>query len=231
MNNNASEVTTPPDSARDFNSSDRESASPAASGYFDLRAGHSSANTTPPPQYEAHRPASGSSWDLDKRLGGKGLNCPLSRQATTINVAASAPNGTCGFEHLRQLGVDQRPTSSGLTTTVRDDSDLSATLEMLSCSVGSNMPRSVGVPADAPPVPPLPAQYLHQVTLGTSFLTMGRIPMQPESFARSEQVPADAKVYESSDSITSMADEEDFEIRSRARSDEDDDGIFGRMEE
>ena len=231
MNNNASEVTTPPDSARDFNSSDRESASPAASGYSDLRAGQSSANTTPPPQTEVHRSASGSSWDLDKRLGGKGLSFPLARQAAMSNMAASAPNGSCGFGHLRQLSVDHQPISSGLTKTVRDDGDLSATLEMLSCSVGSNLPRSIGVPADAPPVPPLPAQYLDQVTLGTSFLTMGSIPTQPESFARGEHVPVDAKVYESSDSITSIADEEDFEMRSRARSDEDDDGIFGRMEE
>ncbi|CCF45277.1 hypothetical protein CH063_14411 [Colletotrichum higginsianum] len=44
------DVTTPPDSAKDFPSDQEESASPAASGYSDER--HSSADTTPPPQLE-----------------------------------------------------------------------------------------------------------------------------------------------------------------------------------
>jgi hypothetical protein len=36
---------------------------------------------------------------------------------------------------------------------------------------------------------------------------------------------------EDRDGQDSVADDDDFDARSRARSDEDDDGVFGRMEE
>ncbi|KAJ2906850.1 hypothetical protein MKZ38_010348 [Zalerion maritima] len=229
MNNRPDDATTPPESAKDFNNSDRESASPAASGYSDHRGGLSSADTTPPPQSEVFGSTSRSAWNVSKRhSSGSGLTQSLQAAKTATNVAASAPNGSSGFGHFRQVSHNQRPPSSGMNKTGRDDRDLAATLEMLSCSVGSNPSRSVEVPSDAPPVPPLPAQFLGQVGLGTSFMTMGSFPTQPESFARGEHPVEDIKMEESSESIV---DDDDFDLRSRARSDEDDDGIFGRMEE
>jgi hypothetical protein len=105
-------------------------------------------------------------------------------------------------------------------------------VELLSCSFNSNGggSRTVHLPADAPPVPPLPAQYLDQGMLsGTSFINS--YPSRaPESFTRGEMRRVDAKmeVEESGESV--MGDDEE-DMRSRARSDEDDDGVFGRMEE
>jgi hypothetical protein len=114
--------------------------------------------------------------------------------------------------------------------TGQDDRELAAAVELLSCSFGSNGgSRTVHLPADAPPVPPLPAQYLDQGILsGTSFINS--YPSRaPESFTRGEMRRVDAKMEESAESV--MDDDDDDFLRSRARSDEDDDGVFGRMEE
>jgi hypothetical protein len=55
----------------------------------------------------------------------------------------------------------------------------------------------------------------------------------PESFTRGELRRADAKMEGSPESVMGDDDEDmqDEDMRSRARSDEDDDGVFGRMEE
>lgn len=229
MNNRASDETTPPESAKDFNTSDHESASPAASGDSDHRAGQSSADTTPPPRSEVFGATSQAAWAVSKRhSSASGITKSL-QAAAGSSIATSAPNGPTGLGHFRQLSHDQRPLSSGLSRTGRDDSDLAATLEMLSCSVGSNGSPSAGILHNIPPVPPLPAQYLDQIGLGSSFMTLGSFPAQPESFARGER-PSDAmKMEDSNDSAG--GEDDDFDKRSRARSDEDDDGVFGRMEE
>lgn len=222
-------MSTPPDSAKDSNGSDRESASPAASGYSDHRGGQSSANTTPPPQSESFGFTPRSiSVGAKRYVSGSGLTQSLRQAGAGSFIAASAPNGSSGFGHFRQLSVDQRPTSSGLNKTGRDDRDLAATLEMLSCSVGSNASRTAGAAIDAPPVPPLPIKYFDSVDLSSSFMTMGSFPIQPESFARAEYVREETKMDTGSEG---QVDDEDFDMRPRARSDEEDDGVFGRMEE
>ena len=134
--------------------------------------------------------------------------------------------------------------SSGRNATGQDDRELAAAVELLSCSFNSNgggvgagglssslRNGTVHLPADAPPVPPLPAQYLDQGILsGTSFINS--YPSRaPESFTRGEMrrvADASSKMEESGESV--MGDDDD-DMRSRARSDEDDDGVFGRMEE
>ncbi|KAK2005323.1 hypothetical protein LZ32DRAFT_623807 [Colletotrichum eremochloae] len=89
---------------------------------------------------------------------------------------------------------------------------------------------------DAPPVPPLPAQYLDQAAsfssagFSASFSAgfLNSFPSrQPESFTRGEIRNTNVKMEESD----SVMDDDDFDSRSRSRSDEDDDGVFGRMEE
>ncbi|CCF46915.1 hypothetical protein CH063_15507 [Colletotrichum higginsianum] len=143
-----------------------------------------------------------------------------------------------GFSsHFRQTSQDQRPPSSGRNATGQEDRDLAAAVELLSCSFNSNSGRTVQLPADAPPVPPLPAQYLDQAasfssaagfSAGFSAGFLNSFPSrQPESFTRGELRNADVKM-EDSDSVM---DDDDFDRRSRSRSDEDDDGVFGRMEE
>ena len=244
MNNNASDpaaaanptTTTPPDSARDF--SDRDSASPAASGYSEQQ-DRGSADTTPPPQLDAIHAANASYRSFGKRYSsGSGLSRSYQTAPYASSAAGSVPS-VSGFGHFRQLSQDQRPMSSGRNATGQDDRELAAAVELLSCSFNSNgggAPSSfrngtVHLPADAPPVPPLPAQYLDQGILsGTSFINS--YPSRaPESFTRGEMrrvADASSKMEESGESV--MGDDDD-DMRSRARSDEDDDGVFGRMEE
>lgn len=223
-------TTTPPDSARDF-ISDRDSASPAASGYSE-QPDRGSADTTPPPQLDPFQAANASYRSFGKRYSsGNGLSRSYQTAPYGSSVADSVTS-VSGFGHFRQLSQDQRPTSSGRNATGQDDRELAAAVELLSCSFNSNGggSRTVHLPADAPPVPPLPAQYLDQGMLsGTSFINS--YPSRaPESFTRGEMRRVDAKM-EVEESGESVMGDDDEDMRSRARSDEDDDGVFGRMEE
>ncbi len=170
MNTSEPEATTPPDSARDY-SSELDSASPAASAYSDHHDG-SSADTTPPPQLEGANAANPSYGAFSKRYSsGSGFARSYQSAPSTSSLAGSMPN-VLGFGHHRHFSQDQRPPSSGENATGQDDRDLAAAVELLSCSYGSNgSSRTVLLPADAPPVPPLPVQYLDQAALtGTSFI-------------------------------------------------------------
>jgi hypothetical protein len=218
---------TPPESSKDF-PSDVESLSPAASGYSDQAERQSSADTTPPPMGEGlafasnpyrKRYSSGSGFSRSYQSAPSGL------LAADLNAQGS------GFGHTRQRSIEHRPSSSGLNATGQEDHDLAAAVELLSCSFGSNNGSrgTVTLPADAPPVPPVPAQYRDQAaSLSTSFFNSLPVPgRQPESFTRGE-MRRDSEDVKMEDGAGS---DDDFDMRSRARSDEDDDGVFGRMED
>jgi hypothetical protein len=225
--NTSVNATTPPDSARDFNSDLESSASPTASGYSDLH-DRSSADTTPPPQSDAINVTNASYRSMSKRYSsGSGFARSYQSAPSNGSIAGSIPNSS-GFSHFRQLSQEQRPTSSGKNATGQEDRDLAAAVELLSCSLNSNSgPRTVLL-EDAPPVPPLPAQYLEQAALAGSFIKS--FPKgAPESFTRGELHREDVKMEESAESV--MDEDDDYDLRSRARSDEEDDGVFGRMEE
>ncbi|KAH8909514.1 hypothetical protein BR93DRAFT_394553 [Coniochaeta sp. PMI_546] len=232
MNNEVKDSTTPPDSAKDF-ASDQESASPAASGFSDVH-DRSSADTTPPPAPEPQAIGQGRPYrSMSKRLSsGSGFGRSYQSAPFTAGSFTGSTPVSSGFGHFRQQSQDQRPTSSGKNTTGKDDRELAAAVELLSCSLGSNAgsSRAVHLPADAPPVPPLPAQYLDQAVLtGTSFINS--FPRRaPESFTRSTRSEMHRDDVKMEGSGESAADDED-DVMSRARSDEDDEGVFGRMEE
>lgn len=216
---NAVTATTPPDSARDF-TSERDSASPLASAYSEQQ-DRSSADTTPPPHLDAISAANASYRSFGKRYSSNGLSRSYQTAPYATSAAGSVPS-VSGFGHFRQLSHDQRPTSSGRNATGQDDRELAAAVELLSCSFGST---TVHLPADAPPVPPLPAQYLDQGILSGGSFINSYPSRAPESFTRGEmRREVDTKMEESGES-------DDEDMRSRARSDEDDDGVFGRMEE
>lgn len=229
--NGKESATTPPDSAKDF-PSDPESSSPAASGYSDPAERQSSADTTPPPQVEGIN-FSGTAYRNKRYSSGAGFSRSYQSAPSAAPVgAASLPFGS-GFGHFRQPSNDLRPTSSGQNASNQDDRDLAAAVELLSCSFGSSNggSRTVTLPADAPPVPPLPAQYLDQAASLSNTGFINSFPSrQPESFTRGDmrRPSEDVKMEESGDSVM---DDDEFDMRSRARSDEDDDGVFGRMEE
>lgn len=221
--------TTPPDSAKDFQS-DQDSASPAASGSSEQLDGTSSADTTPPPQADMFNMySSGSYTGRHKRYSSGNSYSRSYQSAPGANSlqSGSIPSGS-GFGHHRQPSHERRPPSSGISRNQEDDG-LAAAVELLSCSFGSTgTPRSIPVtlPADAPPVPHIPARYLN--ISGTN-LTPVQHPRHTESYTR-HQVHRDGDI-KMEESEESTADDEEYDQRSRGRSDEDDDGVFGRMEE
>ncbi|KAM0535614.1 hypothetical protein ACHAPP_003716 [Verticillium nonalfalfae] len=227
MNGPGKDSSTPPESAKDFQSDPESAPSPeaSASGYSDSR--HSSADTTPPPQIEGMT-MSGSSGPFSKRYSGFGRSYQ-SAPSTNPLVTGSMPSGPGGFAHFRHQSQDGRPPSSGRNTTGQEDHELAAAVELLSCSFNSNNgSRTVNLPADVPPVPPLPSRYLDQAASFNNTGFLSSYPSrQPESFTRGEIRHRDTKAEESD----SMMDDDEFDRRSRSRSDEDDDGVFGRMEE
>lgn len=216
------EVVTPPDSAKDF-ASEPESASPSASGYSEQHERQSSADTTPPP--------------FGEPLGFNGLAYREKRLSGGSGIARSFQSPSMGPELLpgsipNAQWSDVRRPSMGHNATGNEDRDLAAAVELLSCSFGSNGGREVvGLPAGAPPVPPVPEQYRDQARSFSNAGFINSFPTrQPESFTRGEfrRGSQDVKMEDSGESA---ADEDDLDSRSRARSDEDDDGVFGRMEE
>ncbi|KAI9740742.1 MAG: hypothetical protein M1818_004707 [Claussenomyces sp. TS43310] len=231
---NSTDAPTPPDSARDFHS-DQDSASPAASGSSDQLDGLSSADTTPPPQTDAQTSYSysGSSYGTRVKRYSNGNTYSRSYQSGPFSNSqvgdGSAPNGF-GFSHYHQQSSERRPLSSGLTIEGQEDeAGLAAAVELLSCSFGTPRTGPVTLPPDIPPVPPLPAQYLSQGALsGQSFNPIRQVQPVSKSYMREEKGhhPRDVEMEDES-----VMDDEDFDIRSRDRSDEDDDGVFGRMEE
>lgn len=222
--------TTPPDSAKDFQS-DQDSASPAPSG-SEGNDRASSADTTPPPNVDinnAYRSGSYTGRSHKRYSSGYGFSRSY-QSAPSANSAngGSMPLGS-DFGHHRQPSHERRPPSSGFNRNAEDDG-LAAAVELLSCSFGSTgTPRTIPVtlPEDAPPVPHIPAQYLNGFSGST--LTPNLHPQQPESYTRHRlQLDGDVKMEESEESVV---DEDEYDQRSRGRSDEDDDGVFGRMEE
>lgn len=219
MNGTNDSATTPPDSTKDF-TSETDATSPAASGYSEQAERQSSADTTPPPMSEGH---------FD------GMGYRSKRLSSTDTIARSFQAGSLSNGEFGQWGSERRLSSprNGNNNTGKDDRDLAAAVELLSCSFNSNNGslNTVTVPADAPPVPPLPTQYAEQARSLSNAGFINSFPSrQPESFTRGE-FRRDSEDIKMEDSAESAADEDDLDLRSQHRSDEDDDGVFGRMEE
>jgi len=227
---------TPVDSTKDFGS-DQESASPAASGSSDQHDGASSADTTPPPQGDMFNQSGlSSSYNSRHKRHSSGYGYSRSYQSAPSAKSNYGSVPTTAFGHKRHSSREPRPLSSGISRNNEDDG-LAAAVELLSCSFGSNgTPRTMNIPVtlpeDAPPVPHIPAQYLGQGAFsnfsGTT-LAHSLKPLHQESYTRGEKhLDRDVKMEESEESVV---DDEEYDQRSRGRSDEEDDGVFGRMEE
>jgi hypothetical protein len=197
--------------------------SPAASGSSDPQDSEmSSIETTPPPQLDdsgfnsATRPDFGS-----KRFSTNSSAYSQSYQSSVFSE--SAPNSRPYMSHHRQYSTDGRPTTSGTSVNGGEDSehaDLTAAVGLLSCSFGTPKSGAMMLPADVPPVPPLPTRFLGSKAdhLSGSALTFNA--SQSYSYLRAKKdVDMDAELSD---------DELD---RHRGRSDEDDEGMFGQMEE
>lgn len=215
---------------------DSDRSSPPASGSSDLREELSSTETTPPPHMEDHAlgsyPHSHFGHRSNKRYSANSSAYGQSYQST---IFSDQGNGG----HIRQWSnVSDRPTTSGTSVAGsyhddgNDHADLAAAVGLLSCSYGTPKSSAVVMPADVPPVPPLPAKFMDlnyhsQVLSGSTLVTA-----QQSSMRNSFRHHSDSKDVDMDDDH--FADEEDYRMshsRSRGRADEDDDAFFGRMEE
>lgn len=186
---------------------DSDSSSPAASGSSDLRDEPSSAETSPPPQSEhAYRDPN------TKRYSNSSSAYSRSYQST---FSDSVPSASGFGSHYRQWSVSSnRPgtanTSIAESYPEEDPADLAAAVGLLSCSYGTPKSGPTALPADIPPVPPLPAKYQGASAPGVA----SRMP-----YVNSQ---------DDVDMDEDMSDEE-AHVASRHQHD-DDEGIFGKMD-
>lgn len=146
--------------------SERSSASPTASGISELRDGLSSTETTPPPISEdgvfTTKPGEG------YRFGGNNMSSAFSRSFQSVpssSFAGSAPSYSPARSHFRQSSTDTRPSTADTGVLDDDAMGLAAAIEL--CNFGTPRSGPSAMPADVPPVPPLPARYLGQ-SLGSN---------------------------------------------------------------
>jgi hypothetical protein len=217
--------------------SDNSSASPGASS--ELRGDLSSAETTPPP-------LSDETGDQDKQFR---VNSPsaFSRSLQSIpssSFTGSAPPYSPAFSHFRQSSVDTRPSTAEAGTADEDDADLAAAIRL--CSFGTPRSKPVVLASDVPPVPPLPARYLSQSagrnlhadgsrggvssTCASASTIFNSYSLDPShSYKVSDE--RDVKMADADCGSRHRGnDDVDFGTR-EAHADDDDDGVFGRMEE
>ncbi|KAI9806265.1 MAG: hypothetical protein M1825_006380 [Sarcosagium campestre] len=224
---------TPVEATKDSSSDDHSSASPAASGSSGTREDASSADTTPPPQTDEHGSgvftSRGSRAGRSKRYSSNGSSYSRSYQSARSPAAisaASAPSGSM-LDYYPYGQAESRPPSSGVALAGQGDDEeagLAAAVELLSCSFGTPRSGPVTLPPDVPPVPPLPARYMDA---------------SQRKFSNSAVVPgyqiapvnSDVRMNFGEGSVAEDEDHEQHYIGRGGRSDEEDDGVFGRMEE
>ncbi|KAF1918959.1 hypothetical protein BDU57DRAFT_124563 [Ampelomyces quisqualis] len=222
----------------DAGDSDQSSLSPPASGSSDLRDELSSTETTPPPQSDDHAvgsysyPHSHFGHRSVKRYSGNS-----SAYSHSYQSAVFSDNGNA-HHYCQWSNVPDRPTTSGTSVAgsyhddVNDHADLAAAVGLLSCSYGTPKSGSVALPADVPPVPPLPAKFLDFNQGRKSLSGSTTVMAQQSSMRNSYRYHSESKDVDMDDD--NFADEEDYRqsnSRSRGRIEEDDDAFFGRMEE
>ncbi|KAH7070437.1 hypothetical protein BKA63DRAFT_493471 [Paraphoma chrysanthemicola] len=221
----------------DAGDSDHSSLSPPASGSSDLRDEVSSTETTPPPQMDDHAvgsfPHSHFGHRSIKRYSGNSSAYSQSYQSTVFSDGGNT-------HHYRQWSnVSDRPTTSGTSVAGsyhddgNDHADLAAAVGLLSCSYGTPKSGPVALPADVPPVPPLPAKFLDFNHGQQSLSGSTTVTAQQSSIRNSYRYQSESKDVDMDDDH--FADEEDYrQSHSRRRDrivEEDDDAFFGGMEE
>lgn len=214
--------------AMNHDAPDSDTSSPAASGSSDLHSdGMSSTHTSPPPQLEEESGVDAfdsSRMDPSKRFSSNSSVYSHSYQSSSI-LSESAPASRPYMSHYRQWSADNRPTTSGTSVagsyTDEEHADLAAAVGLLSCSFGTPKSGPVLLPADVPPVPPLPAQFLGQKADHLSGSTITGLRREYDSYLRERKT----------EDIEMMEEDDDYHHSPARRSDDDEEGMFGKMEE
>ncbi|KAL4980346.1 hypothetical protein BDW66DRAFT_125015 [Aspergillus desertorum] len=229
--------------------SETSSASPDASS--ELRDGLSSAETTPPPMDEDNSDDD-MSIEPEKPFSVNNAASQYSHSFQSVPASSftgSAPWPSPGFSHFRHSSIDARPPTAEAKLADDDEADLAAAIGL--CNFGTPRMGPTSVSPGVPPVPPLPSRFLDQAnsseyrnlarsgsgasvadtTLANShqdvFLPLSYNPSM--SYKVSDEREVRLENTERSSRQTRNADV-DFGSRP-THTDDDDDGVFGRMEE
>ncbi|KAL9577028.1 MAG: hypothetical protein Q9212_006641 [Teloschistes hypoglaucus] len=226
----------PPDTAKTIES-DHSSASPDISAPSELYDDDiSSAETTPPPTSEPVYAQDSFSAIQDKRHSGTSSAFSRSYQSAPSSsyAAGSMPSSSYG----QQYPYQRRPSTSGTLSASQlavdeEEAGLAAAVQSL-CSFGTPRTGPVHLPPGVPPVPPLPAQYAAQKTKRLSANTVTPTPHDfglPPTATQRISNERGAKNRGSRSMYHGEDDELDQLSMNQTRNDEDDIGIFGRMDE
>ncbi|KAL2819343.1 hypothetical protein BDW59DRAFT_151470 [Aspergillus cavernicola] len=227
--------------------SEASSTSPDASS--ELRDGLSSAETTPPPIDEDDGDDN-MSIEPEKRFEVNNAGPQYSHSFQSVpssSFTGSAPWASPAFSHFRHSSIDTRPSTAEAKLHDDDEADLAAAIGL--CNFGTPRMGPMSMSPDIPPVPPLPSRFLDQAgssenhNLGRSgtsvadtalpnsqqdvFLSLSYNPSL--SYKVSDEREVRRGNTERSSRQTRNADV-DFGSRP-TQADDDDDGVFGRMEE
>ncbi|MCJ1274392.1 hypothetical protein MMC21_002188 [Puttea exsequens] len=204
------------------NSDYYSSASPAASGSSDVReeeGGYSSAETTPPPMSEHSALFPGMESGRTKRYSGNSSSFSRSYQSAP---SSSFPAGSAFSQYQSQ----RRPSTSGIAAPAdEEEAGLAAAVASL-CSFGTPQNRPVLLPADVPPVPPLPAQYAeHNANRFSSQLGATAGQVLPAPFYQGLSDERDVEMDDSHNYRKRNYDYDEPYVPG-SRNDEDDEGVF-----
>ena len=230
----------PPTESAKASDSDNSSASPAlfTSSDPDDDDDVSSVETSPPPTSEQADFTSYDEVRSAKRYSNNSSVFSRSYQsAPSTSFAPSSIPTAASYGSFHHFGYQRRPSTSGISTlgsgALEEDTALAAAVEL--CHFNGTPRTGATQMDDIPPVPPLPARYASHNTnrpvSGTGYLGIPDLGLPPPLTHRL----SDERSSKAHNSVPHPADddEEYYDQRSvsRGRSDEDDDGVFGRMEE
>ena len=220
--------------------SDNSSASPAlfTSSDPDDDDDVSSVETTPPPTSEHADFTTYDEVRNEKRYSNTSSVFSRSYQsAPSTSFAPSSVPTAASYGSFQHTGYQRRPSTSGISAlglgASEEEAALAAAVEL--CHFNGTPRTGPTQMDDIPPVPPLPARYAAHNTnrpvSGAGYPGMQDLGLPPPLTHRL----SDERSNKVHNNIPHPAedDEEDFDQRSisRGRSDEEDDGVFGRMEE
>lgn len=209
--------------------SDHSSASPAASGSSDPRDDESiSTSYTPPPQTDDVPIGSYTSRGGFGHARYESVGSSAYSQSYNSVFSDHGSAGRPYVSHYRQWSQDinNRPSTSGTSYDDVEQADLAAAVNLLSCSTGTPKTGPVMLIGDIPPVPPLPSKFLGQTAGTLSGSTIQPTPHQHHGhWGHRYSNSQDVDMGDDSD-----MDDYEHHLVARARSD-DDEGVFGKMEE
>ncbi|MCJ1416999.1 hypothetical protein MMC32_003338 [Xylographa parallela] len=230
----------PPTESVKASDSDNSSASPApfTSSEPDDDDDVSSVETSPPPTSERADFTSYDEVRNAKRYSNNSSVFSRSYQsAPSTSFAPSSVPTAESYGSYHHFGYQRRPSTSGISAlgpgASEEETALAAAVEL--CHFNGTPRTGPTQMDDIPPVPPLPARYAshnaNRPVSGMGYLGVQDLGLPPPLTHRL----SDERSNKAHNNVPQPADddEEYFDQRSvsRGRSDEDDDGVFGRMEE